>query len=103
MGGHRQYRDYRYEFGQQLLMLRTRIALTQSALADELGVHRRSVQNWETGVSYPKAETLQRLIAVFFARRAFTAGAEREEAAALWQQSAADGPHTLPAFDEARF
>src|SRR5215212_6266524 len=103
MGEHRVYRDHRYELGTQLLTIRTRVALTQSALAAAIGVHRRSVQNWETGVSYPKAETLQRLIAVFFARRGFTAGAEREEAAALWQQAAADGPHTLPAFDEAWF
>src|SRR5215213_3371555 len=103
MGGHRQYRDYRYEFGQELLMLRTRIALTQSALADELGVHRRSVQNWETGVSYPKAETLQRLIGVFLQYGAWTRNHERAEAQALWDQATQDAPHALANFDEIWF
>jgi transcriptional regulator with XRE-family HTH domain len=63
MGTHRVYREHKYAFGQQLLTLRTHIALTQLELAEQIGVHRRSVQNWETGESYPKAETLQRLIA----------------------------------------
>jgi len=51
-------------------------------------------------VSYPKAEILQRLIAVFLRHHAFTPGNERAEARALWEQAAADGPHPLPAFDE---
>ena len=63
MGAHRVYHERKYVFGQQLLTLRTRAALTQIALASQIGVHRRSVLNWETGESYPKAETLQRLIA----------------------------------------
>jgi transcriptional regulator with XRE-family HTH domain len=103
MGEQRLYRDQRHELGQQLLMLRTRVALTQSALAAELGVHRRSVQNWETGISYPKAEMLQRLIAVFLHHRALTPGQERAEAQALWSQAVQDGPHALPAFDEEWF
>src|SRR3989442_3379212 len=44
--------------------LRTRLSFTQGQLADQIGVHWHSVQKWETGESYPKAETLQRLIAV---------------------------------------
>src|SRR5262245_3750045 len=103
MGDHRVYRDYNYELGQQLLALRTRVTLTQSALAEQLGVHRRSVQNWETGISYPRAELLQRLIAVFLRHRAFTPGNEREEAQALWQQASQDAPHPLRAFDEVWF
>src|SRR4051812_8402703 len=103
MGDHRVYRDHRYELGTQLLMLRSRVALTQIALAEQIGVHRRSVQNWETGVSYPKAETLQRLIAIFLRHHAFTPGHEREEAHALWDQTAQDGPYPLPAFDEVWF
>ena len=74
MGNHRVYRDHKYELGTQLVILRTRIALTQIALAEAIGVHRRSVQNWETGESYPKAEMLLRLIAIFLRQRAFTAG-----------------------------
>ncbi len=100
MGDHRIYRDHNYELGSQLLLLRTRVALTQLALAEQLGVHRRSVQNWETGLSYPKAETLQRLIAIFLHQHAFTPGTERAEAQALWNQAAQDRPYQFPAFDE---
>jgi len=87
MGAHRVYREHKYAFGTQLLSLRTRTVLTQSALAEQIGMHRRSVQNWETGESYPKAEMLQRLIAIFLRHHACTAGQEREEAHALWQQA----------------
>src|SRR5918997_6820529 len=102
-GSHRSYRELRYAFGRQVLTLRTRVALTQSALAEQVGVHRRSVQKWETGQSYPKAETLQRLLARFLQQHAFTPGNERAEAYALWSQAAQDGPHPLVAFDEAWF
>src|SRR5262249_28417065 len=70
---------------------------------EQNGVHRRSVQNWETGVSYPKAEQLQRLIAVFLRHHAFTPGNERAEAHALWEHATQDGPHPLPFFDEVWF
>ena len=103
MGTHRIYRERNYVFGQQVLAYRTRAALTQIELADQIGVHRRSVQNWEAGESYPKPETLQRLIVVLLRHQAFTSGQEREELLALWQQAAADGPHQYPAFDEAWF
>jgi WD40 repeat protein/class 3 adenylate cyclase/DNA-binding XRE family transcriptional regulator len=103
MGAHRGYRERKYAFGQQILTLRTRAALTQIALAEQIGVNRRSVQNWETGESYPKAETLQRLIAVFLAQGMFTPGQEAEDAAQLWQQASQDAPHPLAAFDAAWF
>jgi len=54
MGDQHVYRQYTYDLGNQLLILRTRIALTQIALAEAICVHRRSVQNWETGLSYPR-------------------------------------------------
>lgn len=103
MGSHRVYRDRRYEFGKQLLTLRTRASLTQIELAEQIGVHRRSVQNWETGDSYPKAEALQRLIAVLVSRRVFTMGNERAEAEGLWQLASQDAPRPLALFDAAWF
>src|SRR6266508_2006783 len=103
MGAHRVYRERKYAFGQQLLTLRTRVALTQIALAEHIGVHRRSVQNWETGESYPKAETLHRLVALFLAQGVFTVGQEAEQAAQLWEQARQDAPHPLGAFDSASF
>ncbi len=103
MGAYRVYRERKYAFGQQLLILRTRAGLTQIALAEQIGVNRRSVLNWETGESYPKAETLQRLIAVFLAHGMFTPGQEAEQAAQLWEQASQDAPHVLGAFDVASF
>ena len=103
MGAHRVYREHKYAFGKQLLTLRTGIALTQIELAEQIGVHRRSVQNWETGESYPKAEMLQRLIAVFLDQGVFTPGQEAEEVVQLWEQVSQDAPHPLPLFDEGWF
>jgi WD40 repeat protein/predicted ATPase/DNA-binding XRE family transcriptional regulator len=103
LGAHRTYRERKFAFGQQILTLRSRASLTQSALAEQVGVHLRSVQNWEAGESYPKAETLQRLIAVLLSFHAFTHGAEHPEAQALWSLAAADGPHALAAFNTVWF
>jgi WD40 repeat protein/transcriptional regulator with XRE-family HTH domain len=103
MGDQHVYREYNYDLGNQLLILRTRIGLTQIALAELLGANRRSVQKWESGVSYPKAEMLQRLIALFLRHHAFTPGTEREEVLALWEQATQDGPHLFPLFDEVWF
>jgi WD40 repeat protein/transcriptional regulator with XRE-family HTH domain len=103
MGTHRTYRKHTYAFGKQVLALRTRAALTQTELAKQIDVHRRSIQNWETGESYPKAETLQLLIAVLLRHAAFTAGHERGEANALWASAAQDGSYPLAPFDEPWF
>jgi DNA-binding transcriptional regulator YiaG len=91
VGSHRSYRQRKYEFSTQLFQLRTRLLLTQGQLAEQIGVHWHSVQKWETGEAYPKAETLQRLIAVCLRHHAFTIGSEREEAQALWRQVSEDG------------
>jgi transcriptional regulator with XRE-family HTH domain len=103
MGSRRVYRQRRYEFGQRLFDLRTRLAFTQGQLAEQIGVHWHSVQKWETGESYPKAETLQRLITVCLHHQAFTVGKEREEAESLWQQVSEDGQRRLASFDHAWF
>src|SRR5262245_58437089 len=103
MAARRAYRERNYVFGQQLLTLRTRAALTQIGLASQIGVHRRSVVKWETGESYPKAETLRRLLALFLAHGVFTEGREADEAAQLWHQVSRDAPHPLGAFDAAWF
>src|SRR5215831_17640623 len=53
-------------------------------LRGRAGVSARAVQTWEAGLNYPSALSLQRMIALFLARGAFTAGRELEEAMALW-------------------
>jgi predicted ATPase/transcriptional regulator with XRE-family HTH domain len=103
MGTHRTYRERRYAFGEQLLTLRSRVSLTQIALAAAIGVHRRSLQNWESGESYPQAAALQRLIAALFRCGAFAPAREREEALTLWELARQDGPRALPAFDDPWF
>src|SRR5262245_57062596 len=93
------YKNQKYEVGQRLLTLRVRTRLTQIDLAGLIGVNRRSIQKWQGGATYPKEDHLQRLIAVFLERSAFTPGREREEAEALWVQVSQYAPRPLPRFD----
>lgn len=97
------YKDRKYEAGQLLLTLRSKIRLTQAELAERVGVNRRSVQNWEAGASYPQEDHLQRLTAVFLEQGAFTSTHEREEAQALWEQVSRDASHRLALFDAGWF
>jgi len=62
VAGYRAYRGRDYEFGRRLLALRTACALTQSQLAELLGVSRKAVGAWEGGASYPSAPHLRHLI-----------------------------------------
>jgi transcriptional regulator with XRE-family HTH domain len=97
------YPERCYDFGTRVLQLRTRSRLTQGELAKAVRVHRRSVQNWETGVAYPKVEALQRLIVVFLGHGAFVAGREYEEIADLWALATRNSPDALATFDDAWF
>lgn len=97
------YPERCYDFGTRVLQLRTRSRMTQGTLAKAAGVHWRSVQNWETGVSYPKVEALQRLIVVFLKHGAFAAGREHEEIADFWALATRNTPDTQAPFDDAWF
>ncbi len=81
--GHTGERDY--AFGQAMLGLRTAIGLTQTGLAEYLGISRRAVGEWEAGSSYPKAERLKEFIALAVQHQAFPAGREAEEIRAFWK------------------
>src|SRR5713226_6355807 len=78
------YGERDYAFGQRILTLRTALGLTQAGLAELLHVSRRAVTEWEGGLSYPKAQHLQQLIALAVRASAFAAGREAEEIRALW-------------------
>ncbi|MBA3871231.1 MAG: helix-turn-helix domain-containing protein, partial [Anaerolineae bacterium] len=80
-------REYDYAFGQMMLTLRSAVGLTQVGLAAILGVSRRSVGDWESGSSYPKAEHLKQFITLAMEQRAFHVGREDEEIRALWKIS----------------
>lgn len=93
------YRDNKYEVGRLLLGLRTRAKLTQTELANLLGVSMRSIQNWEAGENYPKDDRLRGLIETFLKLGVFYPGHEHEEAFKLWEQVSQDAPQKLGAFD----
>ena len=86
-----------------LLRYRGRSGLTQRALAERVGVHRRSVQEWEIGVTYPSAERLEALLRVLLEAGGLTAGQQEAEARALWAAVQRDAPHTHAPFDATWF
>jgi transcriptional regulator with XRE-family HTH domain len=97
------YRDIKYEVGRLLLGLRTRARLTQTELAELLGVSMRTIQNWEAGENYPKDDRLRTLIETYLRLRVFYPGQEHQEALKLWDQVSQDAPQKLGTFDEIWF
>jgi WD40 repeat protein/transcriptional regulator with XRE-family HTH domain len=85
-----------YAFGQQMLTLRTAIGLTQTGLADYLGVSRRAIGDWEAGNNYPKPDHLKHFIELVVNQRAFTPGHEQERIRELWRAA-----HAKVLLDEA--
>jgi len=89
-----------YGFADRALALRKRAGLTQRELGALLGVSVKAIGAWEAGLSYPAAERLQSLVALYLERGAFAAG---EEAATLWEGVRAQAPQRTPPFDQAWF
>src|SRR5579864_6990636 len=89
------YRERDYAFGQLMLTLRTKLELTQTELAEVLGVGRRAVIDWEGGLTYPTTDHLKQFVVLAIQRQAFHAGREAGEIRALWQAS-----HQKVLFDE---
>src|SRR5690349_8543075 len=79
------YRERDYAFGQLMLTVRTTMGLTQTALAEMLGVRRRAVIDWEGGLTYPNVDHLKQFVVLALERQAFPAGRKTEEVHALWQ------------------
>src|SRR5215471_533001 len=90
-------------FRSLLLRHRGRTGLTQRDLAARAGVHMRSVQFWEAGVSYPTAERLQALIRAFLEMRGLTPGHELPEARELWSAVEREASRMRTPFDEEWF
>ena len=82
-----EYADLDYGFGQQVLVLRTASDLTQSGLAELLGVSRQAVVGWEAGSSRPSPHHLKHLIELCLRRSAFHSGQEAAAIRALWQSA----------------
>ena len=54
-----------YAFGNKILELRTQRNLSQTALADLVGVTNKAVSKWETGKSKPTTNVIRKLAALF--------------------------------------
>jgi WD40 repeat protein/transcriptional regulator with XRE-family HTH domain len=91
------------QFRGLLLRFRGRTRLSQTQLAQRTGVHLRSVQAWEAGVSYPSGDRLQALTAALLLAGAFAAGREAVEAEALWDAAKREGARNHAPFDRAWF
>jgi len=88
-------------FRDLLLRARARAGLMQRDLAASLGVHRRTVQDWETGASHPTAARLQALIMALVEAGALTVGSEVAEARHLWAAVLRESPRMNSPLDEA--
>jgi transcriptional regulator with XRE-family HTH domain len=87
------------DFTSQLLRLRGRTGLTQSQLAARVGVHTRSIQAWEAGLSTPNTERLQALIMALLSAGGFAASREAAEARAFWDAADLQTVRQHPPFD----
>ncbi|MBV9545659.1 MAG: helix-turn-helix transcriptional regulator, partial [Chloroflexi bacterium] len=67
-------------FRDLLLRYRGRCGLTQRQLAERLSIHRRSIQEWENGTSYPSTERLEGLIRALLQAHGLTPDVEAVEA-----------------------
>ena len=54
-----------YSFGNYIYTLRSKAGLTQSAMAEQLGVSNKAVSKWETGAAKPTTDTLRKMAALF--------------------------------------
>lgn len=81
------YEERDYAFGQAMLTLRIHIGVTQTGLAERLGITRKAINRWEAGDTYPKVSHLKALLAFALEQRVFPAGREAEEIRALWQMA----------------
>src|SRR5437588_6179507 len=79
-------------FAGLLLRHRGRTGLTQRDVAARSGTSRRSVQDWESGLSYPTGERLQALIQVLLEAGGLTLGREQVEAHELWAAVLRESP-----------
>jgi transcriptional regulator with XRE-family HTH domain len=86
-----------------LLRHRGRTGLTQGQLADRIGVARRTIQDWESGVNFPTAGRLQAVIEAFLEAGGLSGGQEAEEAEALWSSAERESSRMHAPFDSAWF
>src|ERR671934_189029 len=87
-------------FRDLLLRHRGRTGLSQRDLAARLGAGRRTVQDWEAGLSHPSAERLQALVEVLLKAGGLTVGREAADVQQLWAAVLREAPRMHTPFDE---
>jgi len=87
-------------FRDLLLRHRGRTGLSQRDLAARLGAGRRTVQEWEAGLSHPNAERLRALIEVLLDAGTLTVGCEAADIQRLWAAVLSEAPRMRTPFDE---
>lgn len=65
-------------FNRQLRTLRTAKKLSQTAVAEAIGIARVEVSRWELGKSYPSEEIIEKLCELFSVPREFLVGEQPE-------------------------
>src|ERR671934_255334 len=87
-------------FRDLLLRHRGRTGLSQRDLAARLGAGRRTVQDWEAGLSHPSAERLQALVEVLLKAGGLAVGREAADVQQLWAAVLREAPRMHTPFDE---
>src|ERR671934_245538 len=87
-------------FRDLLLRHRGRTGLSQRDLAARLGAGRRTVQDWEAGLSHPSAERLQALVEVLLKAGGLTVGREAADVQQLWAAVLRESPRMHTPLDE---
>ena len=54
-----------YKFGEKIYKLRRKMQLSQSQIAEMLGVSNKAVSKWETGCAKPQIDTIKKLAVIF--------------------------------------
>src|SRR6266851_10437603 len=91
------------DFRERLLLLRGRAGLSQREPAALTGASERAIQTWEAGLSYPSADRLKALIALYLQRGVFAPGREQEEVVAFWEAAREEAPRLNVPFDPVWF
>src|SRR5258707_9697660 len=81
------YHERDYAFGQAMLAIRAALGLTQTVLAETLGVTRRAVGDWEAGAGYPKTQHLKQFVELASRRGAFPIDRQAQAVRELWHSA----------------
>lgn len=77
-------------FARRVLSCRKKMGVSQTVLAEKLGVSMRSVQDWEARISVPQPENIHKLCAIFACSTAYLLGMDGGESTA--GHTVNDGP-----------